>query len=327
MKILVRLPNWLGDMVMSVAALHALRQLFPAAEVSVIAKSGLQDLLPFFPETAHRFIYSKVEYGGLKGVWRFGKMIRKTELFDLFISFPDSFSSALMGYATGAKQRIGYKKEGREVLLTRSFSKPKGKHRVEEYTGLLEFSTGTKTGHHPVRLNHTFLREEHIVININSEASSRRLTPAKAVELISEVRNNSTRNIVLIGGPKEQPFVESVFDSLPVKENIRSVAGKTTLPGLVQILASAKLVLTTDSGPAHLSNALGTQTVVLFGAGNENNTSPYNKKELDVIRLGKLSCEPCTRNVCVQFGTPQCLELLETPIILQTINRRLQNEH
>jgi heptosyltransferase II len=324
-KILVRLPNWLGDMVMAVGAIRQLAHFFPGAEVSVIVKKGLQDLLPFFPPSRHQFIFSKEEYKGVKGIWRFGRMIRKTETFDLYISFPDSFSSALMGFATGAKKCIGYRKEGRELLLTDAFDKPKGLHRVEEYTHLLEQYTGKKSSGTAVLLHHSFPKEDYAVVNINSEASSRRLTVPKAVEVIEVLRKEMPGKIVMIGGPGEKAFVEEVLARINSREDIESVAGKTSLAELATVLASASVVLTTDSGPAHLANALGTQTVVLFGAGNEANTSPYNKNAVQVIRLGKLSCEPCTKNVCVRFDTPQCLEQLETALIVQTVKQRKQH--
>jgi heptosyltransferase II len=323
-KILVRLPNWLGDMVMSVGALHQLPHVFPGAEISVIVKKGLQDLLPFFPPVKQVFVFSKEEHKGMKGLWRFGRSIRQTERFDLFISFPDSFSSALMGYATGAPARIGYKKEGREILLTNSFAKQKGLHRAEEYALLPALYSKKEMGEVSVSLQHHFPKRDYIVININSEASSRRLTVAKAVEMIASTRIFFPNKIVLIGGPKEKEFVETVLQKTDNKAGIESLAGKTSLAGLVHTLASATLVLTTDSGPAHLANALGTQTVVLFGAGNENNTSPYNRAAAQVIRLGKLSCEPCTRNACIQFGTPQCLELLDTNFIMQAMKKRIE---
>ncbi|RYZ54025.1 MAG: glycosyltransferase family 9 protein [Chitinophagaceae bacterium] len=323
MKILVRLPNWLGDMVMAVGALRQLPEIFPGAEVSVIVKKGLQDLLPFFPPTKHWFVFSKEEYNGLRGAWRFGKMIRRTERFDLFISFPDSFSSALVGFATGAKKRVGYRKEARDILLTNVYAKPKNIHRVEEYSSLLEFYAGKKVNSPKVSLFHSFSKKDHIVININSEAQSRRLTVFKAVEVISAVRRNVDAEIFLVGSGKEAVFVEEVLALLPGRERITSLAGKTTLPQLVEVLASARAVLTTDSGPAHLANALGTQTVVLFGAGNEANTAPYEKELLQVIRLGQLSCEPCTKNVCVRFEKPQCLERLDTQFITTTLQQRL----
>ncbi len=321
MKILVRLPNWLGDMVMSVGFLNQLPHFFPGAEVSVIIKKGLHQLLPFFPPIKHQFIFSKEEYRGLKGTWDAGRVIKRKDAFDLFFSLPDSFSSALMGFASGAKKRVGYKKEAREILLTNAYTKPVGKHRVEEYMALLEAFTSKPSGDVNVSLRHQFIKGDTIIININSEASSRRLTTVKAVEIISAVQENFSNRIVLIGSPNEKEFVTHVLSKLPLKEGVESVAGGTSLPELCEVIAGAQLMLSTDSGPAHLANALGTPTVVLFGAGNENNTSPYNKSILQTIRLGKLSCEPCTKNTCVQFGTPQCLELLEVPIILSAMKQ------
>lgn len=322
MRILVRLPNWLGDMVMSAGALQQLSHFYPDASISVIVKKGLQDLLPFFPPTEHRFVFSKEEYKGLPGLWSFGRLIRKTATFDLFVSFPNSFSSALMGYATGAKTRIGYRNEARQLLLTKSYQKPSGFHRVEEYVALLENYTDMKANSVSVCLQHSFPKKDHLVININSEASSRRLTTTKAVEIINAVRKSTTQKIVLIGGAREKAFVNQVLGLLPDPTNIQSVAGETSLPELATLLASAAAVLTTDSGPAHLANALGTQTVVLFGAGNEANTSPYNQSKVQVIRLGELSCEPCTKNVCVRYGIPQCLERLQTAGIVSALHQR-----
>lgn len=310
MRILVRLPNWLGDMVMSAAFLQAVENCFAGDEVSVIVKKGLADLLPFFPPTAHRFVFDKKEYAGLTGAWRFGKEIKATERFDLFLCLPDSFSSAAMGAATGATTRVGYRGQGRAFLLTEGFDKPQGLHRVEEYLCLLEEYTGHQAKTKAVRLQHNFSRGEHIVVNINSEAQSRRLTVTKAVETITAVRNVFTQPIVLMGAPGEADFVNAVLSALPHKDGITSVAGQTSLPGLVELLATAQGVLTTDSGPAHLANALGTPTVVLFGAGREANTAPYNNKQLQTIRLAGLPCEPCVKNVCTRFSTPQCLERL-----------------
>ncbi|MBD0288361.1 MAG: hypothetical protein ICV79_23480, partial [Flavisolibacter sp.] len=97
MKILVRLPNWLGDMVMSVGFLHQLQKSFPEAAISVIAKKGIHELLPFFPPTKHQFVFDKAANSGLRGLWRFGHSIKSIESFDLFFCLPPSFSAAFMG--------------------------------------------------------------------------------------------------------------------------------------------------------------------------------------------------------------------------------------
>ena len=326
MKILVRLPNWLGDMVMSVGFIHQLPHFFPGAEISVIAKKGIHYLLPYFPPTHHQFIFSKEEYKGMSGLWRFGKYIRQTEKFDLFFCLPDSFSSALMGYATGAGRRVGYKKEARNILLTNVYNKPKALHRVAEYIALLEYFTAQRAQPANVSLQHSVTKGNHIVININSEAQSRRLTIPKAIELINEVRSTTTVPVYLIGAPNEQAFVSAVYAQLATTHNINNVAGRTSFPELVQLLASAQVMITTDSGPAHLANALQTKTIVLFGAGNEANTAPYNKDACTVMRLGKLSCEPCTKNVCVRYETPQCLVQLSTEKIVATALKKMHHE-
>ena len=119
-------------------------------------------------------------------------------------------------------------------------------------------------------------------------------------------------------------FVDEVFGLLFDKKDITNLAGKTTLPEMVDVFASCKAVLTTDSGPAHVCNALGKKTIVLFGAGNENNTAPYNKGNCIVMRLGKLPCEPCVKNICKVYGTPECLLQLDEELIIENVIKILR---
>src|SRR5689334_10332394 len=113
MKILVRLPNWLGDMVMSTAFINALRMEYPSADIDVIVKKGLESLIAFIPAINKKYVFSKEDWKGLRGVYRFGKKISREVKYDVFFCLPDSFSSALMGWSTAARRRIGFKKEFR----------------------------------------------------------------------------------------------------------------------------------------------------------------------------------------------------------------------
>jgi len=319
MKILVRLPNWLGDMVMAVGFLNVLKSFYPQAEITVIAKKGLHGLLPLFPNIKEVIVFDKNENKGLRGAWKFGRQLKTKGAWDVFFSLPDSISAAVMGVATGAPKRVGFKNEGRSLLLTHAYSKPKNLHRAEEYAALLSLFAKQPVTNLNVTLQQNKMAEDYVVVNINSEASSRRLTVAKAVEIISALQSHLTQKLVLIGAPKEKPFIDSVLALVPNSETIENRAGDTSLPQLAQLLSSAKVVLTTDSGPAHLSNALKTPTVVLFGAGNEANTAPYMDQYRSIIRLGQLSCEPCRKNVCVRYETPQCLERLNTALIVEKV--------
>ena len=324
MNILIRLPNWLGDMVMSTAFVQAVKNEYPHAAIDLVAKKGIDFLLDCFPEHGNRFIFSKDEYKGPMGAWRFGKMIAAQKKYDMFFCLPDSFSSAIMGLAIAAKKRVGFKKELRSVFLTHSYAKQKNLHRVEEYVDLLNQFTKKEIPVPPVKLQLPAAEKSNaVIININSEAVSRRLPKEKAVSIITAVRNKINNEIILIGSNKEAAFVDEVFDALPDKTNISSIAGKTTLPELMQLFAKSAAALTTDSGPAHVANALGVYTIVLFGAGNENNTAPYNKNNRTIIRLGQLPCEPCVNNTCKVYGVPQCLVRLDENVITAAVKNAL----
>jgi lipopolysaccharide heptosyltransferase II len=318
MKILVRLPNWLGDLVMSAAFIEQLQKVYPGSEISVIVKKGLEQLLSLFPPVKDHFIFSKQEFPGLKGAFSFGKIIKQKNKFDIFFSLPDSFSSALMGYATGTKKCIGYKKELRSFLLTNSYNKNNRQHRVEQYLDLLRFFSGKDIEQTEIKLRSKTQQKNNIIININSVASSRKLPKEKAVSIIENIRKSTPLPIILIGAANEKPFVEEVFNALTDTSNIKNVAGAASLPELANLMGSAKVVLTTDSGPAHLSNALGVYTVILFGAGNEKITAPVNQNKT-IIRLAQLSCEPCEDNKCKRFGIPKCLTLLNEDIITNEV--------
>src|SRR5690606_2989984 len=193
MKILIRLPNWLGDLVMSTAFIDAVQQQYPDAEIHAIVKKELKDIAGLIPaiHTIHPF--SKTEFKGLSGVYSFGKSLKNKE-FDLFISLTDSFSSALMGWASKSKIRLGYHKEGRGFLLTKAYNKPENLHRVDEYLHLLARITGRTITTNGVRIPvpaQPAEKRELILINFNSEAQSRRMPVEKGTRIISLLIQNS----------------------------------------------------------------------------------------------------------------------------------------
>ena len=310
LKICVRLPNWLGDTVMSVGFLHLLRLAYPNAFISVVTKKGLEQLVNDFPQINEVFVFTKKKYKGIRGVWKYGKRLAERHRYDLFFVLPDSFSSAMMAYASGAKQRIGFKEEARSFLLTHSYTKPAGKHRVEEYASLIQqFNPAVQDVKPVIKL--PFIKEEttkpYIVININSESLTSRLPPEKAIELITLVQQQFTIPIKLIGSPKEESFVQEVFNRLLKTNNVENIAGTTTLHQLQILIQNAALMITSDSGPAHIASASGVPLVVITGAGDENNTGPYDNPKAIAVRNGTLPCEPCVKNYCKLAPLPQCL--------------------
>jgi lipopolysaccharide heptosyltransferase II len=327
MNILIRLPNWLGDVVMSTAFVNAVQQLYPDAQIDVIIKKELNGIANLIPDLNKVYSFSKQEYKGLNGVYKFGKTLR-TEKYDLFFCLPDSLSSAVMGWATGARKRIGFDKEGRFFLLTNSYKKPANLHRTDEYISLLEQFSGRKITERSVKLDAKEIEQHNslVIINFNSEATSRRMPIDKGRSLIGMLTNTfKTAKFIVVGAPKEKEYVDELLSETGNDEQVKNYAGKTNLEGLCNLMASAKVVITTDSGPAHLANALGIPTIVLFGAGNEVNTAPYNKQHLSVLRAGKLECEPCVRNTCKLYGIPKCMQLLDETEIVNALSLYLNH--
>ena len=327
MKILIRLPNWLGDVVMSTAFVNAVSQLYPDAQIDVIIKKELSNIAPLIPGLTRIHLFSKQEFSGLSGVYRFGKKL-KAEKYDLFFNLPQSLSSLVMAWATGAKKRVGFGKEGGFFLLTNSLKKPVNLHRVDEYVSLLEQFTGKAITHKQVKLNAPITepkQNNRVLINFNSEASSRRMPLDKGQALLNKL-TAAFPDITfgLIGSPKEADFVSQLITGSENPERLENYAGQTNLPGLCSMMAQSVAVLTTDSGPAHLAYSVGTPVIVLFGAGNEHNTAPYNKQNLTVLRYGKLTCEPCVRNTCKLYGVPRCMELLDELQIINALNQELR---
>lgn len=326
-RIIIRLPNWLGDLVMSTAFVKAVRDAYPEAIIDLITKKGIDFLLDHFPAHNQRFVFDKNDFRGLRGAWQFGKQLSKNK-YDIYFCMPDSLSSAVMARASGAEKIVGFKKEMRSFLLTHSYTKPVNKHRVEEYVNLLEQFVQNKILIPAVELKHDVLyREQRIVVNINSEASSRRLPKQKAISLINKLSRETTLQLWLVGSPKEQAWVDEIYQQLDNKTQVVNAAGKTNMLQLIEIFSSSQLVLTTDSGPAHVSNALGTPTIILFGAGNENNTAPYNAAHRRVIRLAQLPCEPCMKNVCKLYPEPACLLRLNENIIVKAVDELINANH
>lgn len=319
MKIIVRLPNALGDMVMGVAFLTAIRNKYPESSLHIILSKGLVDikeLLPF-AVTAHEF--DKKAHKGLRKLYEFGKNLRQ-ENFDLLFCLPNSISATVMCSAISAKKTIGFYSPLNLLLFSKAYSRPKGVHRVKEYISLLENFNQSGADEIEISLgvrSEPRLDKKLVLINFNSEASSRRIPVEKGRAILQDLLISfPTLEFGLIGSNKELLHVEKIMRGL--ESRVINYAGKTSIHSLATLMGSSICMLSSDSGPAHLANGLKLPLVVLFGAGDENNTAPFFTNDLQILRLGMLECEPCVKNKCI-YGTPKCLELLDTKRITEAI--------
>ncbi|MBN2406771.1 MAG: glycosyltransferase family 9 protein [Elusimicrobia bacterium] len=324
-NILVRLPNWLGDIVMSAAFLNMLPEVFAGAEMSVIVKKELSGIMALFPRVKRVYEYSRDEYPGLKGMMKYMSKIRREEKFDLYFCLPESFSSALMGFLSGAPARIGYKGQLRSFLLTRGVRKPVGLHRVQEYAFLLDGFGGNVMERISAEITvpeSDILRElgimsanRLVVVNMNSRSQSRRVPVEKAAQIIDRLLKSADCTVVLTGDREDIEYSGNVSGKLSSGRAVVNLTGKTDLVSLAKLLKKCDLLISSDSGTAHLANSIGTKVIVLFGAGDEKNTAPYNRKDLVIVKAEGISCAPCVSNEC-SMGSPRCLEEIDTEEII-----------
>ena len=262
LKILVKLPVKLGDTIMASAFLVALKRQFPDATIDVIMAKGLEGLKAFMPYVNHIYLFSKKEYSGPFGNYKFGREIAKYLKYDLFFCLPHSFSSAIAGFFTNSKRRIGHNTENRGFLFTDKYKLPPGLHVVEDYLNLLENYLGEKVTFNPPKLEFTenidfsLPEKDYIVLNVRSGPPSRFIPIPKAVEIIKSLKEKYPYEVVLTGAPFEKEYIDEIADQVDADYPVINLAGKTSIIELGWVLKNAIAMITTDSGNAHFANAL-----------------------------------------------------------------------
>ncbi|MDQ3088991.1 MAG: lipopolysaccharide heptosyltransferase II [Acidobacteriota bacterium] len=317
MKIVVRGTNWVGDAVMTIPALRELRRIFPDSQISLYirawTKGIFQDAL-FIDE----LITFDREKSSFKTVLSQAKIWRE-EKFDLAVLFPNSFESALLAKLGKVPQRFGYAKDGRSFLLTNAVKIPDWKnkrHEVFYYLNLVAeiekrfFGTSTALESEPrfeltvsesrkaearkfLAQNGVDLPKKIIVFCAGSANSpAKRWETSSFAKLGDMLKSNLDVEVVLDGAKNEVEISQEVAAKMLTKPIV--LTGKTSLAEGMAILSVADLLVSNDTGAAHISAALGTKTLVIFGPTNPLTTQPLGS---EIIRQD-VECSPCNFRVC-----------------------------
>ena len=303
--VLVRLPNWLGDTVMALPALHGLRAARPGTSVvaigrwaSLLAGQGVADALVPYPRDRRGRGRLNASLGGMRA--------------HAAILFPNSFESAFAARQWRARTRLGYDTDMRRPLLTDAVPLPSPRlHQVDEYRGLLEAAGVPVPATEPAwRLGEdasasaavsALLDEqaccgEKLVVGLHLGAAfgSSKLWPAAAfAELASGLRERGLQP-VLLGSPAEARIAAAVSTSAGWA--IPSLVGRDRLDLLPRLLARLSCLVSGDTGVAHLAAAVRTPTVTLFGPTDPRLTAPRSGAAR--IVPGLAPCAPCFLERC-----------------------------
>jgi lipopolysaccharide heptosyltransferase II len=307
-KIIIRGPNWVGDAVLAIPAMKALRSRFPNADITLLVRpwvAGVFTGAPFLDR-----VWSEPRPVGIPAWSKITREIRKRD-FDLAVLFPNSFESALMMFLGRVPSRLGYATDGRGLLLTRAVAPVNQvRHQVHHYLDLVSEITenvdrpaieiqATAEEQNAARqlLHAEGIRNGQPFLVLNPGAaygSAKRWHHERFAETADRLSRDLGLAVVIIGSEAERAV------AIRILEGMRSAAvvlnGKTALGTLIGVLSLSSLMLTNDSGPMHIAAALGIPTVAVFGSTDERVTGPCGLR----TRIVKhpVECSPCLLREC-----------------------------
>lgn len=312
-NIIVRMPNWLGDLVMATPVLTDLRNHWPKAKITAMCQGAVGDVLQEDPHLDEILKFKRpsgwihrAEHGDIIQPLRQGR-------YDLGILLTNSFSSAWWFWRGHVKNRIGYATHLRSCLLDDAIPFPVEKdsqHLVKTYKMLLEplgipvSLTSPKlyvTEQEKLKvrewLDKVEIKPDDILVGINPGAaygSAKCWLPDRFKKVTQQLLGNPHIKILFFGDKSGAPLVNDICAGLPA-ERVINLAGKTTLRELVAFIQACHIFLTNDSGPMHIASALGVPLLALFGSTSDVTTGPY---EGGMVIHKHVPCSPCYRRVC-----------------------------
>lgn len=336
-NIIVRMPNWIGDLVMATPVLTDLRRAYPKATITAMSRSPICDLLREDPEIDEIFCFSKANNFGRRSEKRnIIETLRKGQ-YDLGILLTHSFSSAWWFWQGNVALRLGYAGRGRSFLLTKSVALPEEihtQHLVVTYKMLLA-PLGIPLSPTPPRLflsdkevemARTLLQQhgvskESLVVGINPGAtygSAKCWLPERFREVtLRLLEAEQDLFVIYFGDQPTAQLAKEICQQLPPR--VVNLAGLTSLRELAALISVCNVLLTNDSGPMHIADALETPIVALFGSTNEVVTGPYRNGQ--VIHK-HVSCSPCYLRTCpIDF---RCMKQIEAEEVFDKIMRALR---
>ncbi len=321
-RILVREVNWLGDLVLSLPALRAVRRTWPQAHLAVMVR---RDLAGFFDGA--RWVDEVLSFAvslGAGGIWDRLQAIRaiRAGRFDLAILFPNSFESALWTTVARVPRRAGYRTDARGPMLTIRAMPSAAAMQAHQAQYWLEM-VGATVGAVGDASDCALEAEDANLARMRQWLAAKRKRPGAPLvalapgaaygpakqwpaghfaELINHLAHRPGAECVIVGAPGERALCDRI--AADARAGAIVAAGETGVGELVALLALADGFIGNDSGAMHLAAALGKPAVGIFGSTNPKRTGPMGARACALWL--ELECSPCLARTC-RFGHYQCL--------------------
>lgn len=330
-NILVRGVNWVGDAVMTMPALRALRRAHPGSRISLLVRPSVSPLFEHDPAVDEIIPYSD-EYAGIAGRLKLATMLRQRNFCRAFL-LQNAIDAAALAFLAGIPKRTGYSRDGRGFLLTEAVlfdAHAKGLHHIDYYLTLLSRAGIDAPASGPwiyllieerLKARETLKDLKRPVIALNPGAaygSSKRWPPERFAEVAVRTILEAGGSVVILGGPSENTISREILQKIESAladrgkggtggGTVMDLAGKTTLRELAALIFESDVLITNDSGPMHIGYAVGTPLVAIFGSTSPEHTGPVG---MDTIVIRKqVECAPCFERTCRRRDL-KCMDMI-----------------
>lgn len=328
-RLIVRAPNWLGDAVMALPALAAVRRAFPAHTLVLAAPGGVAPLFDEGTAAAPDEVLTldrdreAVQLRGARG--------------DALLLLTNSFGSAWIAKRSGIPDRWGFRASGRSPLLTRAVARPKGTvHQVEYYLALVRGLgiDAPAAGVARPRLQPSpaaCAKGDALLASAGIEPSAtivgfapgaaygqaKRWPPGRVAQVIAALSRAGV-TAVLVGARADRETARAIESALPPGTRVVDLIGRTSLRELVGVIARCAAFVSNDSGAMHVAAAIGVPLTAIFGPTDERATAPAGNA--DVI-LRDVFCRPCMLRDCPIDH--RCMKRIDVDSVLSSVTAHL----
>jgi heptosyltransferase-2 len=342
-RILIRSSNWLGDAVMSVPAVRAIKNGRPDTHVTIVTPAKIAAVWKLVPEVDA--ILPLASDSLLAAV----RSIRAQPAFDVAILFPNSLRAALEAQLSGVRRRVGYRGHSRSLLLNQIVREPPPPRPVEHHAARFHrIAQGCGAANSqwptPLRRERAFNMQiaasnEPLASTAPAEAQwaanyqplkiglcpgaeygpAKEWLPQRFAETAVRVAEQAPVQWVLFGTPKDAEIGEQIAAKLG--DGCVNRIGRTTLDQLILELRQCRLLLTNDTGTMHLASLLGIPVVAIFGSTEPGLTRPLGDHHI-VLRY-HVECSPCFLRKCpIDFRCMKAIAVQEVVDAVVSILRR-----
>jgi heptosyltransferase-2 len=299
MKILIILPNWLGDAIMATPAIELLAKYHPNARFTFVGSFVSIEAIKHHP-LCERTVVDETKKASNRFLATY-KLAKDLGVFNLAVTFRNQIHSSLLLRFTGTVLCIAKKSWHSQFLLSHTPKILSNQHLSIQYAKLAMINVDAWDGNIPNLA--LYIKKENFAkptLGINAGAtygSAKRWYPEKFAKVATEFSKDY--DILIFGGPNEVEMANEIEENLKALhvENYANIAGKTNIQELCAKVGGCSLFITNDSGPMHVAAAYQVPTVAIFGPTKYKETSQWMNEKSKIVRH-EMDCSPCMKREC-----------------------------